>query len=110
MKKDGTMKDRLNTVEFANLIGLSTETVRSLQRQGVIAKEGREFDVAVSLRQYLAHLRKLADTARRQPPPPEPPWAKMQGVGIHKLQWVDGMLLEDINPFETIIAPKPNPS
>jgi hypothetical protein len=105
------MKDRMNTVEFANLIGLSTETVRTLQRQGVIAKEGREFDVAVSLRQYLAHLRKLANAEQRRPPPPEPPWAKMQGVAVHKIEWVDGMLLEDIRPFETFgLPPKPNPN
>jgi hypothetical protein len=104
------MKDRLNTVEFANLIGLSTETVRTLQRQGVIAKEGREFDVAVSLRQYLAHLRKLANAEQRRPPP-EPPWAKMSGVAIHKLEWIDGKLYEDFHAFETIVPlPKPNPN
>jgi hypothetical protein len=104
------MKDRLNTAEFANLIGLSTETVRTLQRQGVIAKEGREFDVAVSLRQYLAHLRKLVDAERRRPPPPEPPWAKMKGVGIHKMEWVGDTLMEWITPFQVIgLPPKPNP-
>jgi hypothetical protein len=106
------MKDRLNTAEFANLLGLSTETIRALQRQGVIAKDGREFDVAVSLRQYLAHLRKLANAEQRRPPP-EPPWAKIlanenQGVGLHKMEWVGGMLLEDINPFQTFGLAKPN--
>jgi hypothetical protein len=110
------MKDRMNTVEFANLIGLSTETVRTLQRQGVIAKEGREFDVAVSLRQYLAHLRKLANAEQRRPPPPEPPWAKIlasdnEAIGLHRIYWVDDMLLEDLHPFETYgQLTKPNPN
>jgi hypothetical protein len=109
------MKDRMNTVEFANLVGLSTETIRALQRDGVIAKEGREFDVAVSLRQYLSNLRKLADTERRRPPPPEPPWAKIlanknQGVSLHRVYWAGGQLLTDLHPFETYgVPPKPNP-
>jgi hypothetical protein len=108
------MKDRMNTAEFANLLGLSTETVRALQRQGVFSKLDREFDVSVSLRQYLAHLRKLANDARRRPTP-EPPWAKIlanenQGVSLHKMYWAGGQLLTDLHPFETYgQLTKPNP-
>ncbi len=60
------MKDEMSTDELAALLGCSAEKVRELTRRHVLAKVGRSYPVAESVRRAMAHLR--AGAAARSGP------------------------------------------
>jgi phage terminase Nu1 subunit (DNA packaging protein) len=65
-KGNPTVKDEMSTDEIAALFGVSAQSVREQARRGVIAKSGKAFPVAESVRRYAAHLR--AGAAARSGP------------------------------------------
>ena len=59
------MKDEVGTDELADLLGCSAETIRGLTRKHVLAKVGRTYPVAESVRRAMANLRSTAGAAGR---------------------------------------------
>jgi phage terminase Nu1 subunit (DNA packaging protein) len=54
------MKDEMSTDELAALFGCSAEAVRGLTRRHVLAKVGKSYPVAESVRRGMAHFREGA--------------------------------------------------
>lgn len=59
------MKDEMTTDELAALLGCSAETVRGLTRRHVLAKVGKSYPTAESVRRAMANLRASASAAGR---------------------------------------------
>ena len=66
----------MTSSELAALFAMSEPTVRKLQRQGVIAKEGRTFPVVETIRSYVTHLRRLAAAHKSRPRRSRPNYPK----------------------------------
>ena len=59
------MKNEMSTDELAALFGCSAETIRGLTRRHVLAKVGKTYPVAESVRRGMANLRSTASAAGR---------------------------------------------
>lgn len=91
------MKDAMNTQELGLLFGLSPPTIRALQKQGVIGKTGRLFDVAQTLTRYLAFLRQEHRAALKLPS------LLPRDYVIHRLVRIDGALYETFETFAEVV-------
>lgn len=54
----------MTEIEFSSWLNLASSTVRNKARDGVFVKDGKYYDVAASVRNYLAQLRETASKVR----------------------------------------------
>ena len=54
------MPNTITTAALADLLGISTRSIRQHAKDGILVRAGKEFALAPSVRRYCDHLRKLA--------------------------------------------------
>src|ERR1700693_4398012 len=54
------MTDTITGTALAEMLGVSTRTIRDLAKRKILVRAGRNYALAASVRQYCSHLRDLA--------------------------------------------------
>ncbi len=97
------MEDKMTTNEIGALLGLSAPTIRSLQRLGIIGKTGRTFEVAGTVRAYLAHLRRAQRAPADRTTAAIRKLAAVSDVIVFPVEKIDGVGLVQTSMVGTLV-------